>query len=354
MSQAIPLQQSSISSRPLIVVHPWALTLLVAIAYFAAARFSLALQRYGVAVFWPAAGISTGALIALGPRARWPLAAGVIVANLAANLLADRSLWGASFFSLADAAEAVLAAGLIDHYFGEGFELDRLSHALGLFAAAAAATAVSGLIGTIGYVLFYHSPAPILSVWYQWFASDAVGIVAVAPLLIGFATVLRRPVPRAELTEAIIALALVIGVSSLVLWDAKAPWTMAVPLALSFPLLLWIGARCSPMFAAAASFIATMTIDLTTTLGSGIFGNPAIALDERINAARAGSLAVAFCALVLAALFAERRRQEAALKQNIKTQGVLVAELQHRTRNLMAVVQSIAQHMAAWRRCRWW
>jgi hypothetical protein len=30
----------------------------------------------GIAVFWPAAGISSGVLIALGPGARWPVAAG--------------------------------------------------------------------------------------------------------------------------------------------------------------------------------------------------------------------------------------------------------------------------------------
>ena len=54
----------------------------VGLAYFVAADFSvrLILKPEGVAVFWPAAGISSGILIALGPRARWPVLAGVIVA----------------------------------------------------------------------------------------------------------------------------------------------------------------------------------------------------------------------------------------------------------------------------------
>ena len=45
----------------------------VGLAYFLAARLSvgLVLKPEGVAVFWPAAGISTGVLIALGPRSRW-------------------------------------------------------------------------------------------------------------------------------------------------------------------------------------------------------------------------------------------------------------------------------------------
>ena len=48
----------------------------VAIAYFLAARLSLVLveKTSGVAVFWPAAGVASGALIVAGSRARDPLA----------------------------------------------------------------------------------------------------------------------------------------------------------------------------------------------------------------------------------------------------------------------------------------
>src|SRR5215813_15359208 len=55
--------------------------LVVGIAYFVAARFSLALLTApdGVAVFWPSAGIASGALIALGPVARRP----VVLATMA-------------------------------------------------------------------------------------------------------------------------------------------------------------------------------------------------------------------------------------------------------------------------------
>jgi hypothetical protein len=54
------------------------LALGVGIAYFLAAQLSLRLltQPDGVAVFWPAAGVSSGGLIALGRGARWPVAAG--------------------------------------------------------------------------------------------------------------------------------------------------------------------------------------------------------------------------------------------------------------------------------------
>src|SRR5215203_6819911 len=64
------------------------LAVAVGVAYFLAARLSLFLlsQPDGVAVFWPAAGVSSGLLIALGREVRWPVAIGTIIATIAANL----------------------------------------------------------------------------------------------------------------------------------------------------------------------------------------------------------------------------------------------------------------------------
>src|SRR3981081_3272169 len=92
-----------------------ALALAVGIAYFLAARLSLALltKPDGVAVFWPAAGVAAGVLIARGPRARLPVAAGAIAATIVANLLGDRNIWSAVVFALCNAGEAVLTAGMI-------------------------------------------------------------------------------------------------------------------------------------------------------------------------------------------------------------------------------------------------
>src|SRR5262245_66585534 len=86
------------------------LTFAVAIAYFTAARLSLELltKPEGVAVFWPAAGVSAGTLIVLGSRARWPVIFGTMAATILANLLGDRNLWGAVFFTCLNALEAVL------------------------------------------------------------------------------------------------------------------------------------------------------------------------------------------------------------------------------------------------------
>ena len=51
---------------------PIFLTVAVGVAYFLAARLSLSLMTQpGVAVFWPAAGVASGTVIAFGRAAWW-------------------------------------------------------------------------------------------------------------------------------------------------------------------------------------------------------------------------------------------------------------------------------------------
>src|SRR5262249_47008165 len=131
-----------------------ATTVAVAIAYFLAARLSLALlsKPDGVAVFWPAAGVASGALIVAGSAARWPVILGVMAATISANLLGDRNVWCSLFFAVANAGEGALIAGLIERMHGSSFELNTLRRVIGLFAATIAATVVSGIVGTVGFV----------------------------------------------------------------------------------------------------------------------------------------------------------------------------------------------------------
>jgi PAS domain S-box-containing protein len=291
------------------------LAVAVGVAYFLAARLSLLLltKPDGVAVFWPASGVAAGVLIALGPSARWPVAAGAMVATIVANVLGDRGLSSALVFALCNAGEALLTGWLIERYFGSGFNLDRLSHVLGLVAAAVVATTVSGIGGTVGFLYFHSSTSSILTTWQHWFASDALGIITVAPLIIEFAAAARLRPPRRELGEGIAALVTLVVLSGFVVFLPQGFWGTVVPIALLFPMLLWLAARCHPVFSAAAAFIIAVTIVSMTTFGIGLLGNASFPIAERILAAQAGILAVSLCAFVLAALFAERHRHDTEL-----------------------------------------
>src|SRR5260370_20686369 len=94
------------------------LGIVVGIAYFVAAQLSLALlaKPDGVALFWPAAGLSSGVLIARGRAARLPVASGVIVATIIANLMGDRNVWNATASPLSNTGVALLTPSLVDRH----------------------------------------------------------------------------------------------------------------------------------------------------------------------------------------------------------------------------------------------
>jgi PAS domain S-box-containing protein len=296
----------------------------VSIAYFLAARLSLNLltKPDGVAVFWPAAGIATGMLIVLGRRARLSVAAGTMAATIVANLLGDRNIWSAIVFALCNAGEAVFIASLIEFYFGPSFNLHRLRNVLGFLAAVMVGTSVSGVGGTLGYVLFHNSTASILTIWYHWFASDGLGVVTVAPLLIGLGLATGDPSPRGERIEGVVALVTLTAISGLIIFLPRDTWTIVVSITLLFPLLLWLAARCRPVFSATAVFIVAFTIVWTTTFGIGIFNGADFPVVQRILTAQAGILAISLCSFVLAALFSERRQHEAELQLLYETAPV--------------------------------
>jgi integral membrane sensor domain MASE1 len=155
-------------------------------------------------VFWPAAGVSSGVLIALGRDARLPVAAGAMVATIAANLTGDRNVWSATAFAFCNAGEALLVDRLIERYCDSPFTLDRLRNVLRLLAAAVVATAASAIGGTVAVKLFHTPTAPIWTTWLHWFASDVVGIMIVAPPVIGLAEAVREPPPRNEMAVAVV------------------------------------------------------------------------------------------------------------------------------------------------------
>ena len=300
----------------------------VALAYFIAARLSLALLESvdGVAVFWPAAGVASGILIALGSAARWAVVVGVVAATIAANLLGDRNIGNSVFSAVANAGEAVIVAGLIHRFCGSPFDLNELRRVLALFAATVVGTSVSGIAGTVGFVLFHGSAASPLVIWLHWFSSDAIGIITVAPLAIGLASLARNFPPRGEIAEGVLALAMVSLVCALLVFLPNEPWTAELAIGALCPLLLWIASRLRSAFTAVATFIIAITIVWTTIFAIGIFGDLHLSVAERVLGAQATILATSLGALVLAALFSERRFHESALlEREVRLQQALRA-----------------------------
>ena len=335
-----PLQHSATDGLTRQLVGGIGLAAAVGFGYFLVAAFSvrLVLQPAGVAVFWPAAGLSSGLLIALGRRARWPVLVGVIVATVATHLIIKDPLWAGVALGLCNGAEALITAGLIQHYFGADFRFRSGAQRYWPTRGCSRRDECVWDWGAFIYRLLRGPSASILETWQHWFASDAIGIIAVAPLVIGCVSVVRRPSSRSEVIEGTLALAALAVMTGLIIPLRHEPWDDLLPITWLFPILLWLAARCRPAFSAAGAFLVSMAIVWTTVLGIGFFGDPNFLITERVLGAQASILVVALSAYVFAALFAERRESAAHLTRSYT---ILKRERDNKLMNAQAIVAAL-------------
>jgi integral membrane sensor domain MASE1 len=289
----------------------------VSIAYFLAARLGLALLSApsDVAIFWPAAGLALGFLIIFGQRVGPAVVIGVIVGTVAANVMSDRSLLTSLLKGICNAGEVVLATWLLERLFGRPFEFGDLHRVAGFLVAAGLATAASATVGAWTMVLL-HSQAPYHEIWRVWLLSDLVGIIAVAPLMIGLGQTWREPPSRKQWIEGLGLLGLMVMACLYTMSFHAGSWLAFSPSAFVLPLLLWLTARCRPSFAIAGAFFASMSIIYATTFGIGRFGEVAVPLMERVKGAQVAAMTVTIFTLVLIALFAQRKKAEEGLRES--------------------------------------
>lgn len=311
--------------------------LCVGLIYFMLARLGLMLlnQPTGIAVFWPAAGFAAGALAALGPAARWPVAGSIATSNFLANLLTDAGPAASLVFAASNAVECVTFAVLLKRLDRRGGHLATTRSVVAFAAAAAAAPLVSGLVAAVGLEAIEPSRATLLQRWLTWYPSTMLGIVTVAPLLITLPALLREPPSPAMLIESILALALTLLLTH---WayrqGAAAPvWGLLAPITVVFPLFMWLGRRFPPAFSAAAAFMVPLVIQLAVapTLARHAAAAP---ISDQVNALRVAILASSLCALALSAMFARLRSDARRLTD-------LVDELNHRVKNTLAVISAV-------------
>jgi integral membrane sensor domain MASE1 len=55
----------------------------------------------------------------------------------------------------------------------------------------------------VAFKLLYSPTESMWTTWQHWFASDAIGIITVAPVVIGLAEAVREPPPRNEIIEGV-------------------------------------------------------------------------------------------------------------------------------------------------------
>jgi signal transduction histidine kinase len=294
------------------------------------------------AFFWPPTGFAAAAMIALGRPTRWLFVSGVAIANIIAHVTFINSSAGEIFtFAIGNVAEPLITAKLVEHHFGMNFSLGRTRDLLGLFAAAFAGIIVSVTWYAMAYKLMMPKEDS-LTVWRDFFLGHVLGFVTIAPLVIGLFAALRDPPSGRELFEGVLGLIAVILLTVIIAFLPPAHWDTVTPVALLLPILVWLAARCRPVFAAAAAFTLSMSIVWMTIFQVGHFGHAGLSISDRILQIQAIILVTALGGLILSTLFAERKETEARLA---RTNATLQRERDNKLMTLQAAIASISHEI---------
>ena len=319
-------------------------TVLFGLLYFATALYSLKLLAppAGVALFWPAAGLAAGLLIALGRPLIVPVVIGTLAATLAANIISGKSPVIGIGFGIANAAEALTIAYLTSFRRDEPFRLAAFSDVVTFFLASAAGTALSATIATA--ITAMQAPSAhnyFLEAW-TWARADFVGVIAVAPIIIVSRAI---TLTRAPLSQHLLAVLLVVatGLLAHMIFTARIEGLGAIPSAALFIPLIALAFLTPSFYCAIGSTLVCSIIVVTiiAQLSDGQQGPDKV--QSIISYAQMSIISVAGGSLSLAALIGELRRVEDELAVQASHSELLLREVTHRCKNLLAVVLSMAR-----------
>lgn len=197
-----------------------ALVLVLALAYYAAARLGLQLAFRGsnASPVWPPSALALAATVRFGPRALAGVALGAFAANVVvftANAAASPAVVALASFAISagNVAEAALGGWLLRRWHGTASfaRIADVARFVGIAAGAAVASASTGVLalGLFGIVPWSASP----TVFLTWWIGDGSGMLALAPLLLTWRQ--RPPGHPADRVRRAITLAVLVATAVL-------------------------------------------------------------------------------------------------------------------------------------------
>lgn len=234
-------------------------TLVLAVVYFAAARFGRIFFQSGehTAVIWLPAGIALAAFLIGGTR-MWP---GIVLGALAGALQEGMSPRISVVFTLGSVLEAYVATLLLRRIPGFHERLERIQDVLsfvfvggGLAGTVNAFFATGGLLAT--GVLSWDAAG---RTWVAFWLGDVVGIIVMAPLLLSWYGSALPTRTRRVIIEVMVLLVITIIVGIGVFRIGGAPGVTSFPLAyMAFPFVMWAAYRFGPRGAATLNLVTSV------------------------------------------------------------------------------------------------
>ncbi|HEX2248817.1 MAG TPA: MASE1 domain-containing protein [Gemmatimonadales bacterium] len=281
---------------------------LLALVYYAAARFGLAYASIGesVSLIWPPTGIAFGTLTLLGFR-YWPgVTAGAFLANAATAV----PLWAAGSIAAGNTLEAVVAAFLLGRLSGGKPQLDNLRHVRALILAAAPLGALcSAVVGASTLsAAGALSNTGVFETLAVWWIGDLLGALVVGPVILTWGTPAQQDGGTRGLREAVVLAVGTLIVAELALGYVVDPRVLRQVEYhyLLFPFVIWAALRFGPRGATLMTLSVATVAVIHTVRGGGPF--IAGTSTNTLFAVAAYLAAVAITGLVLAAAVQLERR----------------------------------------------
>jgi integral membrane sensor domain MASE1 len=280
--------------------------LLVALAYAGAAElgFTLAFATKQVTAVWPPTGIALAALLLWGNRV-WP---GIWLGAFASNAFSGEPTWTAAAIASGNTLAPVLGSLLLRRL---GFKnsLDRVRDVLLLVVFGSAITMTISATNGVAELAFARIIpwSTFASVWWVWWAGDAMGVLFVAPVLLTWVTSARNT----ERTEGgALELSLLAATLLALSWVS---FLSRLPLRFSiYPLIIWTALRFRQRETAAAIAAISGLAIWATAHGIGPWTSGS--LDSRLVQLDSWMSILAITGLVMGAITAEGRATRAELQ----------------------------------------
>ncbi|HEX7568709.1 MAG TPA: EAL domain-containing protein [Anaerolineaceae bacterium] len=290
-----------------------------AVIYFLAAAFgAILIPTFAIIPFvWPASGFALGVLL-ISKKRDWTVIALIIfAANLAAILVSGRGLATGLGFSLVSTIQSLASAWLVVGALGSSIQFNRLKEVIYLIAITILIAILAGVGG--GILGSFNSNLSFGEAWFLWALTSEVSAILVAPIILTWRIVRLplRALSPAVWIETILFIITLVFFSGYAFINATITTRfLAILPYFIFLVLFWAALRFGPHGASGAMLVLSAFTIGGTLIGRGPFALTAQTINEQTIAVQAFLGVSAISAYLAAAIFAERKEAERALRES--------------------------------------
>lgn len=316
--------------------------LLLAIAYFIAAKLGLALSlvAQNVTLIWPPTGLTLASFLLFGAHL-WP---GVFIGSFAANFSTGVPFETALGIGIGNTLEGVVGYWLLRRVnFSIYLDTVRDVAALMIYGSLLS-TMLSASIGTASLAAGGIVPWQAYnSVWLLWWMGDAMGNLVFAPLLLAWLAKTDNPYDTPRVAEALLLIAILLGVSEFVFGNyLQLAWGRFPIAYITFPFLILAAWRFGQRGATTATLLISGVALWNVVHQVGLFSFETPTKSLSLLWLYANVLSAT--GLVVAAAVSQRRRAENELRLAASvfentSEGIIITDAQ---RHIVSVNQAFS------------